>query len=129
MCVIVVQSLVNVNWIFKMVNILITGSRTWENKEVIEKALENCTQNDFVIHGGAIGADSIAELYCKKHGIPTKIIRPINHQRISYLYRNVEMIGMCDVVFAFWDGKSTGTAMTVNYARLRKKPVKMYNIG
>ena len=103
-----------------MTKILITGSRTIHNIKVIEKALEEFNSNDLIIHGGAAGADSIAEYYCNKKGIPTKIIRPVNNQKESYLRRNCEMIGMCDRVIAFWNGKSTGTAFTINYAKLRK---------
>ena len=31
--------------------------------------------------------------------------------------RDKEMVDACDIVFAFWDGKSTGTLYTIQYAK------------
>ncbi|KKL45313.1 hypothetical protein LCGC14_2356910, partial [marine sediment metagenome] len=37
--------------------------------------------------------------------------------------RNQTIIDNCDMVVAFWDGKSKGTADTINKAKRSKKPI------
>ncbi len=58
--------------------ILITGSREFNNKELM---LETFNQyeghiSEF-IHGGVSGADSLAEELSKEYDIPSTIIRPV----------------------------------------------------
>ena len=109
--------------------ILITGSRSITNKIGVERILaESITKDDVVIHGGAPGVDTIAEDYCKRHNIKNKRIRPVKSEKIYYLHRNAEMIGMVDIVIGFHDGVSKGCAFTLEYARLRGKIVKKYNM-
>lgn len=43
----------------------------------------------------------------------------------TYLKRNVEMVDDCDIVVAFWDGYSYGTAHSIAQAVLLKKPVEI----
>ena len=107
-----------------MTKILITGSRNWSDKELINSFVLKFTGHDLIIHGGAKGVDSIIEELCNRINIETKIIRPVNPSIPShYLYRNVEMITMCDKVIAFWDGESRGTKFTIDYAKSRNKEV------
>lgn len=40
--------------------ILVTGSRTWTDFDLVEKELSKQNENAILIHGGAFGADSIA---------------------------------------------------------------------
>lgn len=115
-----------------MTKILITGSRTIKDKEfifsVLEKEINNRTQ-DIIVQGGAIGVDSIAKEFCNKNNIICVTIKPIYPEKKEYyLYRNVEMIGICDKVIAFWDGKSRGTEFTINYAKARKMEVKVFKL-
>lgn len=111
-----------------MVKILITGSRSILNKKRIFEILkEELKEDDIIITGGASGADKTAIEYCEANNIKFITIRPIDVSRKEdYLYRNTEMIGMADRVIAFWDGKSTGTGFTINYARKRGKDVKLF---
>lgn len=108
-----------------MTKILVTGSRTFNRSDLIWEAFNNFEGHiSEIIHGGAMGADSIAQSYAEQHNIPTRIIRPIYPGQGSYyLHRNAEMIALCDEVFAFWDGESRGTAFTIRYAQAREKKV------
>jgi hypothetical protein len=116
-----------------MTNILITGSRSIKLKEYVFDILNKLIKNgDMVIQGGAEGVDSITLEWCQTSSlnINFKTIRPINPKdKISYLYRNAEMIGMCDRVIAIWDGKSRGTLFTIKYAKSRGIPLTIYNIS
>ena len=115
-----------------METILITGSRNITNKEevfsILKKEIKNDT--DTVIHGGAVGVDSITEEFCKKNKIVSYVIRPVRTDiKEYYLHRNAEMVGMCDRVIVIWNGISRGTKFTGDYAKVRKKQVTEYIVG
>jgi len=114
-------------------NVLITGSRTIKDVdkvfEILDKELK---PGDVVIHGGAMGADSLACAY--SHQNPNKnlslvMVPPIYpSKREYYLHRNAEMVGMSERVIALWDGVSRGTKFTINYAKMRNLDVKVYEV-
>ena len=116
-----------------MTKILICGSRNIDSGTAWSKIREwyDTYEGDveLIIHGGARGIDRYAEEFARNKRIVSKIIRPIDpSKRFDYLYRNVEMIALCDEVVAFWDGKSTGTGFTVAYAQKRNKKVTIIKI-
>jgi predicted Rossmann fold nucleotide-binding protein DprA/Smf involved in DNA uptake len=114
-----------------MAKILITGTRKTNNVSfVFEKLNQEVDKTkDIIIHGGAEGIDSIAESWCKQNNVNSIIIRPIYpSQKIYYLHRNAEMIGMADKVIAFWDGESKGTKFTYQYAQKRGKELKIFKL-
>ena len=108
-----------------MKKILVTGSRSFNNEEVIIDFISHLNPEQvIIIHGGALGVDSMVEKHCNSFRVQTLIVRPVrNDIPIYYLHRNAEMVGMCDEVVAFWNGKSRGTKFTFDYAFSRKKPV------
>lgn len=102
-----------------------TGSRSLKkaNEELL-KEFDKLASWDIVIHGDAIGADQLIKEYAESNHIEQKIIRPINpSNKLDYLYRNVEIISLCDILIAYWDGKSRGTKFTIDYAKAREKKV------
>jgi len=107
-----------------MKKILVTGSRSFNRSDLVWKYFLKQKEPFMIIHGGAKGADSIATAYAIQNRIEQKVIRPIYPSKKEYyLHRNAEMIGMCDKVVAFWDGKSRGTQFTIRYAKKRYKDV------
>ena len=113
-----------------IIKILLTGSRKISDYKKIFVELDKFVKkDDTIIHGGAIGVDSIAGMFCFERKIKEVVIKPIYpSKREYYLHRNAEMVAMCDRVIAFWDGSSRGTQFTINYARKRNKEVKVINI-
>lgn len=105
---------------------LVTGSRSWTDKERISAVLkEICTEFNVtpaemvLVHGAAAGADSLAEVAALEMGMETEV-HPADWEkfgrRAGYL-RNAEMVEAgANVVLAFWDGSSKGTAMTMKLA-------------
>lgn len=81
-----------------------------------------------LISGGAVGVDTLAEEYAKQHGLPIRIIRPdyALYGRKAPLMRNRQIVECADLVVALWDGSSRGTVFTVDYARERGVPVRLY---
>ncbi len=84
------------------------------------------TKNTFIT-GGARGVDTFVANYAKEFGIPLEIIAPIDPgSKISYLFRNIEIITKADLILAFWNGESKGTKFVIDYANARKKKIIIY---
>lgn len=108
--------------------ILICGGRDFDNKLLFERSLNGLiNKGDIVLHGGAVGADALAESYSKYNNFETKIFLPQYKLwgKVAPLIRNSEMIQECDEVIAFWNGKSRGTKYTIDNANKHHKKVKI----
>lgn len=64
-----------------------------------------------IVTGGAKGIDTSAMLYAEKRGLKLTVFAPdySRYGRRAPLIRNEEIVNYADMVFAFWDGVSTGT--------------------
>jgi predicted Rossmann fold nucleotide-binding protein DprA/Smf involved in DNA uptake len=83
-----------------------------------------------IITGGAEGIDALAERYADEHRISKHVIRPDygRHGKAAPLVRNQRIVNLADLIIAFWDGESGGTAFTVKYARQVRKPLKIFKM-
>ncbi len=99
--------------------VAVIGSRSFQNRKLLEETLDKIEGIELIVSGGAIGADTMAEAYAKARGIKTLIFRPEydKYGRTAPLIRNKVIINNADMVIAFWDGKSRGTKFTVDYAK------------
>jgi len=82
----------------------------------IYRTQENLTE---IVTGGAIGTDTVAEIYAKQHDIHLKIFYPkwtANGPRAGFI-RNYDIWDYADEGIAFWDGKSKGTAHSFRLAK------------
>lgn len=109
----------------------IVGSRTFENYDLLAFWVYLLTSMRLtpeytisIISGGAKGADSLGEKYADHHSIPKEIFKPEwnKYGKAAGFLRNQTIVDNCDIVLAFWDGKSRGTADTINKAKIAKKP-------
>lgn len=82
---------------------------------------------DTIVSGGARGVDSIAAAYAKDHGIRLVEFLPDYDKfgKGAPLKRNHQIIEAADLVLAFWDGHSRGTAYTIREARNAGKEVRI----
>jgi len=108
--------------------IAVIGSRTFNDYELMATYLNmiRCAQADEVeiISGGARGADHLAENYAANWGAALTVFKPDwdNLGKSAGFARNQTIIDACDMVVAFWDGKSKGTQDSINKAKIAKKP-------
>jgi hypothetical protein len=106
--------------------ILICGSRNKVNEAQICRWLDNMYSSEKgveIIEGCcANSADAVAERWAIKNNVKVH-----HHPAIpgKYLKRNIQMVEECDMVYAFWDGFSYGTAQTIAQAVRLNKPVKV----
>lgn len=81
-----------------------------------------------IISGGARGVDRIAKTYALMHSIEYIEILPDYSAFGSRapLVRNDRIIEMADMVVAFWDGHSTGTAYMISRCKIHGVPFRVY---
>lgn len=81
-----------------------------------------------IVSGGAKGADSLAKKYAQEFNIPIEEFFPDwnRHGRSAGPRRNKQIVDASDIIIAFWNGRSMGTASTVGLAVKVKKPVYIY---
>lgn len=81
-----------------------------------------------IITGGARGVDADAARYAREAGLPLTVIRPdyAAFGRGAPLRRNLQIIDSCDLVLAFWDGSSRGTAFVIERCRRQGKPLRIF---
>ncbi len=106
-------------------NVIIAGSRTFNNYKLLEDKVNNIlknkkeTDNIVIISGNANGADKLGESYANKNHY-NLVIKPaewkIYGKKAGYI-RNIEMANIANALIAFWDGKSKGTQHMINIAK------------
>ena len=107
--------------------IAVIGSRGIDR---IDFALVGAKEGDVIVSGGAKGPDSLAEEAALARGIPVTVYVPDyeKYGRAAPHVRNRMIVHSCDRLVAFWDGKSRGTASTVELARRMGKPVEVIEV-
>lgn len=107
----------------------VIGSRDFKNRILFEEIMSQYVgEQVIIVSGGANGVDTWAEEFANKNELLIEVIRPINpSDKLSYLFRNVEIITSCDKIIAFWDGYSKGTGFVIEYCKSRGKPIDIYN--
>jgi YspA, cpYpsA-related SLOG family len=109
--------------------VLVTGSRDWERRDIIRERLVRLPEGVEILHGGARGADTMAAEIARSLGIPERAVLPDwdNEGSRAGVLRNVAMLEEePDLVLAFWDRLSSGTAHTIREARRRGIPVEVF---
>ena len=114
--------------------ILITGSRTWNDKSTIAQAiseswiLNGSPSNVVVVHGGARGADYIAGVYAKTLGFSVEVHEAdwsIGKQA-GYI-RNKKMVDAgADICLAFIKDNSKGATMCAELAQKAGIPTRIW---
>lgn len=107
--------------------VAVIGSRT----------LQICDLGDYLpkettalISGGAVGVDACVRDFALEKGIELTEFIPDyrRYGRAAPLKRNDQIIEHADMVIAFWDGKSKGTAYVIEKCRQRGVPVEVHTI-
>lgn len=93
-------------------HIIITGSRSWSDREAVRRALAPLPPGTVVIVGDARGADTIAAQEAIRAGLSVVVVSAdwATYGRSAGPVRNARMLRYCPaLVIAFWDGASSGT--------------------
>jgi len=114
----------------------VIGSRTFQDYQRLTKVIRNFSSiywnpisesynglEPVIISGGAGGADRLAKLYAEE--VKFRYIEfPADWTKGkgAGFERNHHIVNNADIVFAFWDGESSGTKHSLNLAKAQKKP-------
>ena len=84
-----------------------------------------------IVTGGTAGVDTIVEKWAKKHDIEWICYLPqyaIYGEKYAPLKRDEDMVNYSDELIIFWDGKSSGTKYTMDYALSLGRKVTLHLI-
>lgn len=86
-------------------------------------------KNASIITGSASGVDAAATKAARERGMPV-LVMAASFDEMSdatkSAARNQRLVNACDVLVAFWDGKSEGTRATVERALDSSKEVHVF---
>ena len=106
--------------------LIIAGSRTFTDYPLLCQVLapdrHRITQ---VLTGEARGADRLGCRWAWKHTVPSRCFRAewARFGKAAGVRRNHQLAQAGDVLVAFWDGQSPGTAHLIQCMRALGKPV------
>ena len=103
----------------------IIGGRDFNDTALLETTMNKFNDITLVVSGGAKGADTLGEHWAKSHNIPTKIHYPEwnKYGKSAGFIRNKLIIQDADIIIAFWNGHSRGTANSIDIAKTSNKPI------
>jgi hypothetical protein len=103
--------------------VCVSGSREYRNLWKIEQVLRGLPPDTVILHGGARGVDAEADRVARKLGLPVRVYPALwgEHGKAAGPIRNRQMVQDCDILLAFWDGTSRGTASAIKAAREAEK--------
>ena len=115
--------------------VTVGGCRDYAEKEeifrVLDEALAPFSPKDTVILSGhCSGVDRVAERYAEERGLGLRIV-PADWRRYGRgagPVRNRQMVEESDLVIAFWDGRSKGTASLIAAAEKLGVPLRVERI-
>lgn len=117
-----------------MKRLAIVGGRDFNNEELMSEYvamfMRNYQEDEMeipnieIISGGAKGADSLGAKLALVWGVPVTVFKPEwdKYGKSAGFLRNQTIVDNCDIVLAFWDGMSRGTADTIEKAKRSRKP-------
>ena len=108
--------------------VAVIGSRGLTAVNDLEKYLPEETTE--IVSGGAHGIDACAKDYAHSHHLKLTEFLPeyALYGRAAPLKRNDLIVAYADMVLAFWDGQSRGTAYVIRKCRKSNKPCKVFNL-
>jgi len=104
--------------------VAVIGSRGITDVNIEEHLPKTCTE---IVSGGARGVDTLAAGYAREKGLKLTVFLPDydKYARGAPLVRNKQIVDYCDLVLAFWDGSSRGTAFVIDYCKKTGTPYKV----
>lgn len=107
---------------------IIAGSRTIEDKEALEKTIQQAGWDiTEVVSGTCRGVDVMGEEWGRENNVPVKPFPAdwLTYGRTAGELRNRDMANYADGLILLWDGKSPGASCMLREAN--KAGIKVYN--
>ena len=106
----------------------VIGSRNLKINNLDKYIPSNATE---IVSGGAKGIDTCAKRFALNNNIKYTEFLPEYeiYGKAAPLKRNLQIIDYCDLIIAFWDGKSRGTKFVIENSKKYGKKCIVYLIG
>ena len=103
----------------------IVGSRDFRRLDKVRQFVADLSLDTTIVSGYARGVDRTAEDAARLRGMRVISIPPQwnTYGKQAGFVRNREIVAHADELVAFWDGKSKGTAHSINLAQRKGIPV------
>jgi predicted Rossmann fold nucleotide-binding protein DprA/Smf involved in DNA uptake len=107
----------------------IVGSRHFPALDQVEEYVRSLPAGARLVTGSASGVDAAATRAARSRGLPVQVVgasfeETRDAERAAE--RNRRLVGMSDVLVAFWDGRSQGTRLTIERALDAGKEVHVF---
>lgn len=112
-----------------MKNVAIVGSRKYPDLDEVKAYVNRLPDDSVIVSGGAEGVDTAAVEAAEARGLVSLVFLPDwprFGKKAAYI-RNDEIVRAADQVVAFWDGKSKGTANSIELAKEQHKPLMIFH--
>ena len=112
-------------------NIAIIGSRKFSNYSFMKNSILNIVKIediDYVVSGGAKGADTLGELFAKEYNLKTMIFKPEwnRYGKAAGMIRNSDIVKNADIIIAFPIGASKGTYDSISKGKKLNKTIYIF---
>ena len=103
----------------------IVGSRSFTDYDLLKMEVDKLEGITEIISGGAMGADNLGARYAIQNDIVLREFLPDwdLFGKAAGFERNKKIVNACDMLIAFWDEASRGTANSIGLARDAGKKV------
>jgi hypothetical protein len=114
---------------FYRLRIFVGGSRTITDRAVVESRIKALPCSAIVLTSRTHGTSAAIRDSARQRGLHLEVWTAMSDRYLTatdaYFARDEEMIRTADQVIAFWDGRSTGTAHELAYARKLARPIEL----
>lgn len=115
-------------------NIAVVGTRGYNDYNHFVLWVNHYIQNKdkicFVSGGAKSGADNLIERYAEEHLHNMLVHYPdYSFGKRAPLMRNQTIVDSSDMMIAFWDGVSSGTAHVIGLAKEKRVPIRIVKIN
>ncbi len=114
----------------EFMKIAFVGSRGFPSEQFVIDTVTKYADGEFIefISGGALGVDTWAEETARSLNIDCIILKPdwVEYGKKAGIIRNKKIVDKADKIVVFWDGYSSGTKSTIDFAIKAKKPVDIF---
>ena len=103
--------------------VAVVGSRDYPKLHEVKEYIATLGRGDVIITGGARGVDRMAEACAKERQLSVVVHYPDwnKYGKAAGPIRNEIIVKDCDILVAFWDGTSRGTANAIQLAKAAGK--------
>jgi predicted Rossmann fold nucleotide-binding protein DprA/Smf involved in DNA uptake len=109
--------------------IAVVGSRHYPDLERVRAYVASLPAGTVLITGGASGVDSVVAEAAAARGLAIQRLAPRLEESFDAsraTERNQALVGAAEALVAFWDGKSSGTRLTIDRALSSGREVHVY---